>query len=332
MTGNREGSLVPYNLSPVTCNLMMKTAFVFPGQGSQYAGMGRALAADFPSAAAVFEEADGALGFALSRLCFEGPEEDLKLTANTQPAILATSIAVLRVLQERMAMPDFVAGHSLGEYSALVAAGSLKLSDAVSIVRKRGEFMQEAVPAGAGAMAALLGCEMETVEAVCREASKTGVCSPANINSPGQTVIAGSKEAVEKAVEIAKSRGARRAVLLQVSAPFHCELMKPAAEKLAGVLAETEFLDLNMPLVTNVDAAIIRRASQARESLVRQVASPVRWSQSIQRLIDKGVMRFVEIGPGKVLSGLIRQINRDCQTLNVEDRQSMEAALAALDA
>ncbi|MEW6210603.1 MAG: ACP S-malonyltransferase [Acidobacteriota bacterium] len=308
----------------------MKTAFVFPGQGSQYAGMGRSLAEEFPSAAAVFEEADSALGFSLSRLCFEGPEEELKLTANTQPAILATSVAALRVLEERVAPPDFVAGHSLGEYSALVAAGSLKLSDAVSIVRKRGLFMQEAVPAGAGAMAALLGCSMEIVEAVCREATDWGVCSPANINSPAQTVIAGSKEAVERAVELAKARGARRAVMLPVSAPFHCRLMEPAAERLAVVLAEIGFLDLNMPLVTNVDAAVIRQADEARSSLIRQVASPVRWSQSIQRLIDEGVTRFVEIGPGKVLSGLIRQINRECQTFNVEDRPSLDATLAAL--
>jgi [acyl-carrier-protein] S-malonyltransferase len=308
----------------------MKTAFVFPGQGSQHAGMGRSLAEEFPSAAAVFREADGALGFALSRLCFEGPEEELKLTANTQPAILATSVAALRVLQERVAPPDFVAGHSLGEYSALVAAGSLKLADAVSVVRKRGEFMQEAVPAGAGAMAALLGCSMEIVEAVCREASESGVCSPANINSPGQIVIAGSAEAVERAVELAKARGARRAVMLEVSAPFHCELMKPAAHRLAAALAEIEFLDLNMPLVTNVDAAVIRAANEARASLLRQVASPVRWRESIERLIDEGVRRFVEIGPGKVLSGLIRQINRDCQTLNVEDPESLDATLAAL--
>jgi [acyl-carrier-protein] S-malonyltransferase len=293
--------------------------------------MGRSIAEEFTSAAAVFEEADEALGFALSRLCFEGPEEDLKLTANTQPAILVTSIAALRVLEERVAPPDFVAGHSLGEYSALVAAGSLKLKDAVSIVRRRGEFMQEAVPEGAGAMAALLGCDIEMVEAVCREAAEAGVCSPANINSPSQTVIAGSKGAVEKAVEIARARGARRAVMLQVSAPFHCELMKPAAEKLAAVLAETSFLDLNMPLVTNVDAAVIHRADEARRSLIQQVASPVRWSQSIQFLIDEGVTRFVEIGPGKVLSGLIRQINRDCQTLNVEDRESLEATIAALE-
>jgi [acyl-carrier-protein] S-malonyltransferase len=309
----------------------MKIAFVFPGQGSQSRGMGRALADLYPSAAAVFAEADNSSGFSVSYLCFEGTDEELKLTANTQPAILTASIAALRAFEESGVRADFVAGHSLGEYSALVAAGSLKFADAVQLVRKRGTFMQEAVPEGAGLMAALLGCDISVVEQVCREASEIGVCTPANINSPGQTVIAGSKEAVEKAVELAKARGARKAVILQVSAPFHCPLMKPAAEKLASVLAETEFLDLNMPLVTNVDAAFIRSGEQARDALARQVASPVRWGQSVERLIAEGVTRFIEIGPGKVLSGMIKQISRDCQILNVEDPQSLSAAVAALN-
>jgi [acyl-carrier-protein] S-malonyltransferase len=292
--------------------------------------MGKAIAQASAAAASAFEEADRALGFSLSSLCFEGPEEELRLTANTQPAILTTSIAMLRAFEEKGAKADFVAGHSLGEYSALVAARSLKLSDAVRLVRRRGTFMQEAVPAGEGAMAALMGCDLQTVEAVCQEASEIGVCSPANINSPLQTVIAGRKPAVEKAVEIAREKGARRAVLLQVSAPFHCSLMEPAAERLARELAETEFLDLNMPLVTNVDAAIINRGSQARDALLRQVVRPVRWSESIGRLIEQGVRRFIEIGPGKVLCGLIRQIDRDCQSVNIEDQQSLEAAMETI--
>ncbi len=292
--------------------------------------MGRSLAEQVPAAREVFEEADDTLGEKLSALCFEGPEEELKLTANTQPAILTASIAALRALEIEGISADFVAGHSLGEYTALVAACSLDFKDALALVRKRGLFMQEAVPPGEGAMAALIGCDIETVRAVCREAASSGVCAPANINSPNQTVIAGHRPAVERAVELAKERGARRAVMLSVSAPFHCELMSPAAERLAPVLAETEFKDLNLPLVTNVDARIIMRGSEARDCLLRQVASPVRWSDSIERLIEEGVTRFVEIGPGKVLSGLVRAVGRECQLLNVEDVQSLSAAVAVL--
>src|SRR5438128_4936941 len=306
----------------------MKTAFLFPGQGAQKVGMGQSLVEACPAAKAVFEGADAALGMRLSSLCFEGPEEELRLTENTQPAILATSIAALRCLEARGARADFVAGHSLGEYSALVAAGALQFEEALRVVRQRGKFMQEAVPAGEGAMAALLGADAETVEAVCREASERGVCSPANINLPNQVVIAGHKSAVEYAVVLAKQRGTKRAVMLAVSAPFHCVLMKPAAERLEPVLGATDFTDLNVPLITNVDAAIVASAGAARAALVRQVASPVRWSESVKRLLDEGVTRFVELGPGKVLSGLIKQIEPDAQILNVEDAPSLEATAA----
>jgi len=292
--------------------------------------MGKELADGLPEAKEIFEKADSALGMKLSSLCFEGPEEELRLTENTQPAILAMSIAALCCLEARGAKADLVAGHSLGEYTALVAAGALKFEDALRAVRKRGQFMQEAVPEGEGAMAALLGCDIETVRAVCVEASELGVCAPANINSPSQTVIAGHKSAVERAVELAKKRGIKRAVMLAVSAPFHCELMKPAAVRLAPALAETEFADLKVPLVTNVDAAIITSGSEAREALVRQVTSSVRWSESVTRLIDQGVTRFIEIGPGKVLSGILRQMSREAEILNVEDAQSLERTVAAL--
>lgn len=292
--------------------------------------MGKELFEHLSAARQVFEEADAALGEALSRLCFAGPEEDLKLTANTQPAILTVSIAALRALQERGVRADVVAGHSLGEYSALVAAGALHFADAVRVVRQRGTFMQEAVPAGAGAMAALLGGDAATVEAVCTEASSLGICSPANINSPTQIVIAGDKAAVEHAVELAKEKGIRRAVMLAVSAPFHCALMTPAAEKLRPVLEATEFRDLQTPLVTNVDAEVITTATAARDALFRQVAAPVRWSDSIKRLMDAGVETFVEVGSGKVLSGLVRSLNREARIFNVENPESLEATVAAL--
>ena len=292
--------------------------------------MGEELAESQPVARRVFEEADRVLGMRLASLCFEGPEEELRLTVNTQPAILTTSIAALRVLEARGAQPDFVAGHSLGEYSALVAAGSLQFDDALRAVRKRGLYMQEAVPRGEGAMAALIGVDIGVVQCICAESSSLGVCAPANINSPNQTVIAGSKPAVERAVELAKAKGAKRAVMLAVSAPFHCELMKPAADRLQAVFDEISFSNLNVPLVTNVDAEVITSGADARDSLLRQVASPVRWSASITRLLDEGVTRFVEVGPGKVLSGLVRQISRQCQILNVEDLQSLDATAAGL--
>jgi [acyl-carrier-protein] S-malonyltransferase len=292
--------------------------------------MGKELAEKQPVFRKVFEEADCVLGTSLSSLCFEGPDEELRLTVNTQPAILTTSIAALRVLEDRGAKADFVAGHSLGEYSALVAAGSLMFDDAVRAVRKRGLYMQEAVPPGEGAMAALIGIGFEIVQSVCAEASSLGVCAPANINSPNQTVIGGHRPAVERAVELAKSKGAKRAVMLAVSAPFHSALMKPAAERLEAVFNRIIFSDLKIPLITNVDAELITSGVEARQALLRQVASPVRWSDSVKRLLEEGVTTFIEVGPGKVLSGLVRQISRQCQILNVEDAQSLDATIAAL--
>ncbi len=309
---------------------MPKIAFIFPGQGSQYPGMGRELAESFAAARRVFEEADRAAGFSLSKLCFEGPAEDLQLTANTQPAILAVSVAAAEVLREKGVSPDYVAGHSLGEYSALVAAGSLGLADAVRLVRKRGQYMQEAVPVGEGAMAAILGIEPAAVQEVCREAAQGEVVSPANLNSPGQVVIAGTAAAVGRAVELAKARGARRAMLLNVSAPFHCALMEPAGERLAKDLEQLGVADPRVPLVNNVDAALVRSGEEARDGLRRQVSAPVRWEESMRRMRGEGVEIFVEAGPGKVLGGLLRQIDREAVSCRVEDRATLDEALARL--
>ena len=306
-------------------------AFIFPGQGSQNPGMGKDLADNFPAAKQVFEEADGALGFALSDLCFNGPAEELQLTENTQPAILTTSIAALRAMQaEDFPAPDFVAGHSLGEYSALVAAKALALSEAVKIVRARGGYMQEAVPVGTGAMAAILGADLQTVKDACDEAAQGQVCSPANINSPAQIVIAGDAAAIDRAIPILRERGAKRAIKLNVSAPFHCALMKPAQDRLAADLGQANFHDLTAPVVTNVDAKAVVTGKEARESLVRQVSQPVRWLESVEFLINEGVQTFVEIGPGKVLSGLVRQINREVRCVNVEDAAGLRSAREAL--
>jgi [acyl-carrier-protein] S-malonyltransferase len=302
---------------------MGKVAFVFPGQASQYPGMGKELAEMYPSAKAVFDEADKALGFSISKMCFEGSEEDLKLTANTQPAILTCSIATYRVLEEKGLAPDFVAGHSLGEYSALVAAGALKFADAVKLVRKRGSYMQEAVPAGKGAMAAIMGLSPAVVSDVCKRAAQGQVCAPANLNSPDQTVISGDADAVKRAVELASQAGAKRATILPVSAPFHSALMMPAQEKLEHELKKTHFDTLRVPLVTNVDADTIETGEQAREALVRQVTAAVHWEESVRLLIEEGVNTFVEVGPGKVLTGLLRQIERSVATLNVEDETSL---------
>jgi [acyl-carrier-protein] S-malonyltransferase len=306
---------------------MGKVAFVFPGQASQYPGMGKELAEEYPAARAVFDEADQALGFSISKMCFAGSEEDLKLTANTQPAILTCSIAIFRVVAEKGLTPDFVAGHSLGEYSALVAAGALKFSDAVGLVRKRGTYMQEAVPAGVGAMAAIMGLSPAVVADACKRAAEGEICSAANLNSPEQTVISGHAAAVKRAVEIASQLGAKRAVILAVSAPFHSALMMPAQVKLEIDLKQTTFAPLRVPLVTNVDADTIETGDEAREALIRQVTMPVRWQESVRLLIDEGVNTFVEVGPGRVLTGLLRQIERSVSTLNVEDEKSLAATV-----
>jgi [acyl-carrier-protein] S-malonyltransferase len=292
--------------------------------------MGREVSSKFPEARAAFDEADTALDFPISRLCFEGPEEELKLTENTQPAILTTSIALFRVLEKRGIRPDFVAGHSLGEYSALVASGALKLAEAASLVRRRGRYMQEAVPVGAGAMAALLGLDPEAVQSVCERAAQGQVVSPANLNAPGQVVVAGNREAVERAAALAKEAGAKRSILLQVSAPFHCSLLMPAEERLLVDIDRCSVGDLRYPLVTNVDAEIIRTGADARSALKRQVSRPVRWQESIQRLLVEGVRTFVEVGPGKVLLGLIRSIDKSVTMLNAEDEKSVENVLSAL--
>ena len=311
----------------------MSVAYIFPGQGSQQPGMGRELAERFPAARQVFEEADHALGFALSELCFNGPAEALQLTENTQPAILTTSIAAARAMAaEGFGTPNFVAGHSLGEYSALVAAGSLSLEEAVKTVRARGRYMQEAVPVGTGAMAAILGAELAVVNSACAEAAEGQVCSPANINSPNQIVIAGDTAAVDRAIAILKERGAKRAIKLNVSAPFHCELMKPAEARLARDLARISIQNAQAAVITNVDATAVRDGPQLRESLVRQVSQPVRWLESVEFLISQGVQTLVEVGPGKVLSGLVRQIDRNLRCVNVEDEASLRAAQEALAA
>ena len=303
---------------------MSKTAFLFPGQGSQYAGMGKSLAEAYPEAARVFEEADAALGFSISTLCFEGPEEQLKLTENTQPALLTVSIAANAVLRSKGVLPDYVAGHSLGEYSALVAAGSLALADAAQLVRSRGRFMQEAVPAGVGAMAALLKLPEGRLGQVLAEAAQREVVTAANLNSPDQVVIAGHVGAVNRAMELAKAAGARRVVRLEVSAPFHCPLMKPAQDRLAAVLNATDFRDLMVPLVNNWQAREIRTGAEAREGLYQQVPNPVRWSDTIRLLAGAGVTRFIEAGAGSVLTGLLRNIDPTLSGLKFGEAADVE--------
>ncbi len=306
----------------------MSVAFLFPGQGSQAAGMGRELAAIYPAAQQTFAEADAALGYSLSQLCFEGPEEKLKLTEITQPAILTVSVAAWRVLREKGIRAEFAAGHSLGEYSAHVAAGTLSFGDAVRTVRNRGRYMQEAVPVGEGAMAAILGLAIETVRQVCAEAAQGHVVQPANINSPEQIVISGHKAAVERAAEAAKQRGAKRAILLPVSAPFHCALMQPAQERLGSDLRTLAFSPPAFPVVCNVDAQEMRAAEEARNALIRQVTGAVQWEKSMRTLIARGVDNFIEVGPGKVLCGLMRQIDRSKNCLNVEDDASLQKTLS----
>lgn len=305
-------------------------AFLFPGQGSQAVGMGKELAEKYPVAKQTFEEADEALGYKISQLCFEGPEDQLKLTEITQPAILTASVAAWRVLNEKGIAPALVAGHSLGEYSAHVAAGTLSFADAVRTVRNRGKYMQEAVPVGMGGMAAILGMDFEKVTAVCADAAQGEVCAPANINSPEQIAISGHAGAVERARKLAEERGAKRAIALAVSAPFHSSLMKPAQDRLAQDLNAIQFNDSKVPVVCNVDAAVVQNASASKEALIRQVTGAVRWVDCMKLMIAKGISTYVEVGPGKVLCGLMRQIDRSKTCVNVGDEASLQKTLEQL--
>lgn len=316
--------------------LTPSTAFLFPGQGSQTVGMGKELSDNYEVARRTFEEADEALGYKLSQICFEGPEEKLKLTEITQPAILTASVAAWRVLSEKDVKPnfsaDFVAGHSLGEYSAHVAAGTLTFADAVRTVRNRGKYMQEAVPVGVGAMAAILGMTLDKVEEIAADAAQGEVCQAANINSPEQIVLSGHAGAVGRAITLATERGAKKAVSLPVSAPFHCSLMQPAQDRLAADLGALKFQNPSCPVVCNVDAAVVDSAEAARDALIRQVTGAVKWEPSVRLLIDKGASLFIEVGPGKVLWGLMRQIDRSKTCLTVGDEASLQKTLAQVAA
>lgn len=305
-------------------------AFLFPGQGSQAVGMGKELAEIYPAARHTFEEAGEALGYNLSQLCFEGPEDQLRLTEITQPAMLTASVAAYRVLNEKGIKPAYTAGHSLGEYSAHVVSGSISFSEAVRVVRNRGKYMQEAVPVGVGAMAAILGMDFNGVGEVCKEAAQGQVCEPANINSPEQIVISGHAPAIERAIKLAEARGAKRAVLLPVSAPFHCSLMKPAQDRLAADLKNVIFQKSRVPVICNLDAVSHYEAEKSRDALIRQVTGSVKWAQSMRLLISSGVQTFIEVGPGKVLCGLMRQIDRSKNCSNVGDEPSLQKALKNL--
>ncbi|MEY2413170.1 MAG: [acyl-carrier-protein] S-malonyltransferase [Acidobacteriaceae bacterium] len=310
-------------------------ALLFPGQGSQSVGMGKELTEKYEVARRTFEEADEALGYKLSQLCFEGPEEQLRLTEITQPAILTASVAAFRVLKERSDNKinfAFVAGHSLGEYSAHVAAGTIAFADAVRTVRDRGKYMQEAVPVGVGAMAAILGLAIDKVAEICADAAQGEVCEPANINSPEQIVISGNSAAVERAAKLADERGAKRAKLLPVSAPFHCSLMKPAQDRLAVDLRALNFHQPSVPVICNVEAAVVDDAERSRAALIRQVTGSVRWDESMRRLFSQGVQKFIEVGPGKVLCGLLRQIDRAKTCMNVADEASLQKTVESFSA
>ncbi len=308
----------------------MKIAYLFPGQGSQYVGMAKEFIETFNESKEAFDIASEALGFDVAQLCMHGPSESLNRTENTQPAILAASIGILLPLERRGLSAEAAAGHSLGEYTAITAAGGFELKDAIALVQKRGRYMQEAMPEGAGLMAAILGMDRTTLEKTCLEAAKNGIVAPANYNSPGQIVIAGEKKAVEKAMELAKTAGAKKVVPLMVSVPSHCSLMKQAGERLARELDTVTISDLRIPIVNNADAKFVRTAADLKPSLVRQISSPLYWEDSINRLTAEGFDTFIEIGPGKVLSGLVKRIAKDAKVLNVEDQKSMGETLSAL--
>ncbi|HEX3030318.1 MAG TPA: ACP S-malonyltransferase [Clostridia bacterium] len=309
---------------------MGKIAFIFSGQGAQYVGMGKQIAEAYSTANEIFEQATETLGFDIKKMVFESDDETLKITENTQPAIVTMSIACLQPLLEKGIKPDVVAGLSLGEYSAHVAAGTMSFKDAVALVRKRGKFMQEAVPVGVGAMAAILGLESEAVIECCKAASSEGVAEPANFNCPGQIVVAGEVKAVEKVIELAKEKGAKRAMVLPVSAPFHCSLLKPAGEKLAAELEKVQLNDMAIPVVTNVTAEYITDKSKVKDLLIKQVSTSTRWEDSVRKMIENGVDTFIEIGPGKTLCGFVKKISKEAVTLNVEDLDSLNSTLTAL--